>query len=89
MFYPYVLHFRQEILLLGVGIVLVLAFFLSYLPMKRPRRPETYQPEDSPRPQTWREAFRYMPWILVLVYAACMIYSIIFITVASQYPLNY
>lgn len=88
MFKLYVQHFRQEILWLGVGLVLVLAFFLSYLPMKRPRRPETAQHEASPEPQTWREAFSYMPLILLIVYAACMIFSVVYIILAALHPMS-
>jgi hypothetical protein len=89
MFNLYVLQNRQVILTVGIGLVLVLSFFLSYLPMKRPRHPERYQFEESPRPFTWREVWSYMPWILILVYVGTFIYSIIDITWKSMHPPNY
>ena len=84
-----VLQTRQEILSLAVGTVLVLALFLSWWSIKRPRSPETHQSEGAPRRQTWKETFSYMPLILVLVYLACMIYSVVFISIAARYSLNY
>jgi hypothetical protein len=84
-----VLQNRQLILTAGTGLLLVLAFFLSYLPMKRPRLPECYQLEEAPGPSTWREAWGYMPWILILVYIGTFLYSIIDITWKSLHPPNY
>jgi hypothetical protein len=84
-----VLQNRQVILTVGVGLVLVLSFFLSYLPMKRARDPERYQLEESPGPFTWREVWSYMPWILVLVYVGTFVYSIIDILWKSAHPPNY
>jgi uncharacterized membrane protein len=89
MFELHVLQDRQVILTIGAGLVLVLAFFLSYLPMKRPRFPETYQLDQSPRPFTWREAWSYVPWILILVYVGTLAYSIIDMTWNSSHPPNY
>jgi hypothetical protein len=80
---------RQVILTVGTGLVLVLSFFLSYLPMKRARDPERYQSEESPGPFTWREVWDYLPWILILVYVGTFIYSIIDITWKSAHPPNY
>jgi uncharacterized membrane protein len=85
----YVLQNRQLILTVGTGLLLVLAFFLSYLPMKRPRLPERFQPDEAPQPFTWREAWSYMPWILILVYIGTFLYSIIDITWKSMHPPNY
>lgn len=85
----YVQHFRQEALLLGVGVALVLAFFLSYLPMKRVRRPDLYQSEDNPEPETWAEAWSFIPWILVLVSAGLLIFTITMVVLKSIYPPNY
>jgi hypothetical protein len=82
-------HYRQLILLFGIGIVLVLSFFLSYLPMKRPRNPRLYQPEEAPRWRSWRENWSFMPWILVLTYAAVFVYSVIQVILKSMYPPNY
>jgi uncharacterized membrane protein len=89
MFNLYVLQNRQVIVTVGTGLVLVLSFFLSYLPMKRARHPERYQSEESPGPFTWREVWTYMPWILILVYVGTFIYSIIDITLKSMHPPNY
>jgi hypothetical protein len=89
MFDVSVLFNRHVILTLGVGLLLVLGFFLSYLPMKRPRNPETFQFDQSPRPATWREAWSYVPWILILTYAGTILYSIIDITWKSGHPPNY
>lgn len=89
MFNLYVLQNRQVILAVGTGLVLVLSFFLSYLPMKRARQPERYQSEESPGPFTWREVWSYMPWILILVYGGTLIYSIIDLTWKSMHPPNY
>ncbi|MGE5295661.1 MAG: hypothetical protein ACM3VT_12600 [Solirubrobacterales bacterium] len=80
---------RQVILAIGTGLVLVLWFFLSYLPMKRARDPERYQSEESPGPFTWREVWDYIPWILILVYVGTFIYSIIDITWKVMHPPNY
>jgi hypothetical protein len=85
----YVLQNRQVILALGTGLLLVLAFFLSYLPMKRVRRPEPYQSEESPGPFTWRQVWSYIPWILILVYAGTLVYSILDLTWKSMHPPNY
>jgi hypothetical protein len=89
MFNLYVLQNRQVILTIGTGLVLVLSFFLSYLPMKRARNPERYQSEESPGPCTWREVWSYMPWILILVYVGTFVYSLIDITWKSMHPPNY
>jgi ABC-type Fe3+-siderophore transport system permease subunit len=89
MFKLYVLQNRQLILTLGVGLVLVLSFFLSYLPMKRPRDPLRYQSSESPGPSTWREVWSCIPWILILVYVGTFIYSIIDIAWKSVHPPNY
>jgi uncharacterized membrane protein len=89
MFEFYVLQDRQLILTVGTGLVLVLSFFLSYLPMKRPRHPERYQSEESPGPFTWREVWNYMPWILILVYVGTFAYSVIDMTWKSMHPPNY
>jgi uncharacterized BrkB/YihY/UPF0761 family membrane protein len=82
-------HFRQLILLWGIGLVLVLTFFLSYLPMKRPRDPRTYQPEEAPRWRSWRDNWSYMPWILTLTYIVIFIYSVLQIVLKSIHPPNY
>ncbi len=84
-----VLQNRQIILTIAVGLMLVLSFLLSYLPMKRPRNPERYQPEETPGPFTWREVWSYMPWILILVYMGTFVYSLIDITWKSMHPPNY
>jgi hypothetical protein len=84
-----VLQNRQLILTVGTGLVLVLSFFLSYLPSKRARHPECYQPEDSPGPSPWREVWSYMPWILILTYIGTAIYSVIDMTWKSMHPPNY
>jgi hypothetical protein len=80
---------RQVILAVGAGLVLVLSFFLSYLPMKRARDPERYQAEESPGPFTWREVWSYIPWILILVYVGTFVYSMIDITWKAAHPPNY
>jgi hypothetical protein len=89
MFKLYVLQNRQIILTVGTGLVLVLAFFLAYLPMKRPRNPERFQSGEAPRPLTWREVWSYMPLILILVYVWTFVYSIIDITYKSMHPPKY
>jgi uncharacterized membrane protein len=89
MFKLYVLQNRQIILAIGTGLVLVLAFFLAYLPMKRPRHPERFQSDEAPGPFTWREVWSYMPLILILVYVWTFVYSIIDITYKSIHPPNY
>ncbi len=89
MFKLYVLQDRQLILTVGIGLVLVLAFFLSYLPMKRTRNPERFQSEETPGLFTWREVWSYMPWILILTYVGTFAYSIIDITWKSMHPPNY
>jgi|GEM_PF-3414201 len=84
-----VLWTRQVILSIGAGLVLVLSFFLSYLPMKRARDPEQYQSEEAPGPFTWREVWSYMPWMLVLVYVGTFVYSVIDMVWKSAHPPNY
>jgi hypothetical protein len=84
-----VLQNRQMILTLGTGLLLVLAFFLSYLPMKRARHPDRYQSEVMPGPSTWREVWGYIPWMLVLVYAGTLVYSVIDLLWKSMHPPNY
>jgi hypothetical protein len=76
-------------LTVATGLVLVLSLFLSYLPMKRPRNPERFQDEESPRPFTWREVWSYMPLILILTYVGIFLYSVIDITWKSMHPPNY
>ncbi len=85
----YVLQNRQLTVALGVGLALVLSFFLAYLAMKRPRNPPTYQHDEAPGPFSWRQVWSYMPWILILVYAATFVYSLIDITWKSMHPPNY
>jgi ABC-type Fe3+-siderophore transport system permease subunit len=89
MFNLYVHQNRQVILAVGVGLVLVLSFFLSYLAMKRARCPERYQSSESPGPFTWREVWSYMPWMLILVYVGTVVYSIIDLAWKSMHPPNY
>ena len=89
MFKLYVLQDRQLILTVGTGLVLVLSFFLAYLPMKRPRDPERFQHDETPGPFTWREVWSYMPLILILVYVWTFVYGIIDITWKSMHPPNY
>lgn len=89
MFKLYILQDRQLILTVATGLVLVLSFFLAYLPMKRPRSPARLQDEESPGPMTWRELWSYMPWILILTYVGTFVYSIIDITWKSMHPPNY
>lgn len=85
----YVLQNRELILTGAAGVVLVLAFFLSYLPMKRSRIPEMFQEDAAPRPSSWRTMWDYLPWILILTYVGCFIYSIIDIMWKSRHPPNY
>jgi ABC-type Fe3+ transport system permease subunit len=85
----YVQHFRQEILLLGVGLGLVLLFVLAYLPLKRSRRPELYQSEDHPEPETWAEAWSFIPWALVVVCVGLFAFVIITVVLKSMHPPNY
>jgi hypothetical protein len=80
---------RQLILLFGAGILLVLGFFLSYLPRKRPRDPRTYQIEGIPRHRGWGANWSYMPWILVLTYVGIFLYSIIQAVRGALVPPNY
>ncbi len=89
MFNLSVLQNRQIILTVGTGLVLVLAFFLAYLPMKRARRPERFQLDETPGPFTWREVWDSLPWILILTYVGTFVYSIIDITWKSMHPPNY
>jgi transposase len=89
MFNLYVLQNRQVILTVGAGLLLVLAFFLSYLSMKRPRRLEPYSPEESPVQLTWAEVWSYIPWALILVYVGTLVYGIIDIIWRSGHPPNY
>jgi hypothetical protein len=85
----YVQYFRQEILLLGVGVGLVLAFALSYLPMKRARHPELYQSEDHPGPETWAQAWTFIPWIVMLVAFGLFSFAVSQVIVKSMHPPNY
>jgi len=85
----YFIRNRWLILAYGIGLALVLAFFLAYLSGKRPRNPELYQSAESPRPFTWRETWNYMPWILVLTYIGMFIYSVIDIIYKTRHPPNY
>ena len=85
----YVLQNREVILALGTGLVLVLSFFLSYLPMQRARHPERYESEVAPGPFTWREVWGYIPWMLILVYVGTFVYSVIDLTWKSMHPPNY
>jgi hypothetical protein len=89
MFKLHLLQDRQLILTIGTGLVLVLSFFLAYLPMKRARDPERFQSAEAPRPFAWREVWSYMPLILVLVYVGTFIYAVIDITYKSMHPPNY
>jgi hypothetical protein len=89
MFNLYILQNRHVILTVGTGVLLVLAFFLSYLPMKRPRGPEPWPSEESPVPFTWAEVWSYIPWALVLVYVGTLIYGVIDIMWRSAHPPNY
>ena len=89
MFQLDVLQNRQVILTAGAGLVLVLSFFLAYLPMKRARDPHRYQSEKSPGPFTWREVWGFMPWILILVYVGTFVYSVIDMVWKSMHPPNY
>ena len=84
-----VLFNRHVILTVGTGLILVLWFFLAYLPMKRPRHPETFQSDEAPRPSTWREAWGYVPWILILTYIGVFAYSVIDMIYKSSHPPNY
>jgi hypothetical protein len=80
---------RWVILTLGSGLVFVLAFFVSYLSMRRPRHPEQVQSAESPRPSTWREAWSFVPLILVLVYVGIFVHAMIDIIYKSHHPPNY
>jgi hypothetical protein len=73
----------------GIGLLLLLIFFLSYLAGKRPRQPELYQSGESPRPISWSESWGYLPWILILTYVGTFVYSVIDIVWKSRYPPNY
>ncbi len=89
MFKLYTLQDRQLILTVATGLVLVLAFLLSYLPMKRARDPERFQSEETPGPFRWREVWSYMPLILIVTYVGMLIYAVIDITWKSMHPPNY
>ncbi len=89
MFELYFIRNRWLIVAYGIGLMLVLVFFVAYLPSRRPRRPELYQAAESPRPSTWRQTWDYMPWILVLTYVGAFVYSVIDILLKSKYPPNY
>jgi hypothetical protein len=80
---------RWLILGYGIGLALVLIFFLAYLAGQRPRRPELYQSAEAPRPFTWRETWSYIPWILILTYVGTFVYSVIDIFLKSRNPPNY
>lgn len=89
MFELNVLKTRWLILTFGAGLILVLGFFLSYLPMKRPRHPERYQSIESAQPRSWREVFSYMPWVLVLTYVGIMVYGAAMLILKTIHPPNY
>jgi len=80
---------RWLIVAFGIGLLLVLIFFLAYLPAKRPRRPDLYQSVESPRPFGWREGWDFMPLILLLTYVGIFAYSVIDIFLKHRYPPNY
>jgi len=80
---------RWLIVAYGIGLLLVLLFFLAYAAAKRPRYPELYQSAEAPRPMSWRQSWSFMPWILVLTYVGTFVYSVIDILVKSRYPPNY
>jgi hypothetical protein len=84
-----VLQNRELLLTVGAGLVLVLSFFLAYVPKKRPRDPATHQQDEPPPPSTWREARSYVPWIMILVYLGTFLYSVIDLTWKSTHPPNY
>jgi len=89
MFELYFIRNRWLIVAYGIGLILVLLLFVAYLPSLRPRRPELYQSAESPRPSTWREAWDYIPWILVLTYVGTMVYSVVDILLKYRHPPNY
>jgi hypothetical protein len=89
MFELYVLQDRELILTIGTGLVLVLSFFLAYLPMKRARNPERFQLDEASGPFTWREVWSYLPLMLILVYIGTFVYGVIDITWKSMHPPNY
>jgi len=73
----------------GIGLALVLLFFLGYAAGQRPRRPELYQSGEAPGPSSWRQTWSYVPWILILTYLGTFVYSVIDILVKRRYPPNY
>lgn len=80
---------RWVIFAYGIGVLLLLIFFLGYLAGKRPRRPELYQFAEAPRPTFWSESWSYVPWILILTYVGTFVYSVIDILMKHRYPPNY
>jgi hypothetical protein len=80
---------RWLILAYGIGLVLVLLFFLGYFAAKRPRRPELYQSAEAPRPFSWSQTWNYIPWILILTYLGTFVYSVVDIILKMRYPPNY
>lgn len=77
-----VLQYQWLILALLSGIVLTLAIISTYLMMWRPRNPSGESITDG------KALFKWIPWIVIILFISIVIYQTVYAVIVSYYPLN-
>lgn len=85
--YP-ILQYHWLVLSFYGSLILIIAFVLTYMAIWRPRSgrdDEPNPPEGEGLSDQW---YSYIPWILVLTYAAIFVFAIVYSVVYMVYLMN-
>jgi hypothetical protein len=73
------------LLALTGGIAALILFVLSYLGTCRPRQKAL----DEHQTQSWKEVWRFMPWFLIVSYAATVAFMLVYSFYFVKHPPNW
>ena len=73
---------------LGIGVVLVLAFFAGQIAMRRPRNERKLKQIGDYGGSSWREVFGAIPWILWLTFFGMIVYGVAALIQYAIHPPN-
>jgi len=87
MFELHVMQNQWLMLALIGGLAVMLVFILGYPALWRRREPPTREADESRSAFDWFRSF--MPWILVIVWAATLVYSVVYVIRMALHPPNW
>jgi len=73
---------------LAGGAVVTLLLIMSYLALWQPRRGKT-PPHQTPRHSAWIEWFADIPWILIFLFVAGLLFIIVYTVDKMVHPPNW